>query len=332
MSLGIAGTWRPTSFEWNDIWHSCAYATYFHGGEWAKIWETYSGGTTVPDPVGIVFSDGTRVVLPFSKQTVLKGYASRWVSSPAGTFGGWIGRSHLTSTHQAVLAKWIAASYPDLIWRLNPYEPLTAAVPGARVNTDETHCLDLSVGFDEIYRGWSKGHGSAARKARKARDAGVVIKLAENEEDWRNYFRVYNASQQRWGARATSAYDWSLFEAIFKRASPHVRLWLAIHERCIVAGALCFYSAAHAVYWHGAALSDYFRLRPVNLLMQEAIRDACARSIRWFDFNPSGGLEGVKAFKRSFNAFPLSSNVVTTSSLRMRLLLAAASLLPRKKK
>ena len=32
---------------------------------------------------------------------------------------------------------------------------------------------------------------------------------------------------------------------------------------------------------------------PLTLLMAEIIRDACSSGHRWFDFNPSGGLEGV---------------------------------------
>ena len=57
-------------------------------------------------------------------------------------------------------------------------------------------------------------------------------------------------------------------------------------------------------------MSDYFHLRPVNLLMCEIIKHSCDRGYSWFDFNPSGGHEGVTAFKKSFGAEALPCPVV----------------------
>jgi CelD/BcsL family acetyltransferase involved in cellulose biosynthesis len=109
-------------------------------------------------------------------------------------------------------------------------------------------------------------------------------------------------------------YGWELFKEMFERYSPDVKLWLAVCYGKIIAGALCFYSKHHVAYWHGAAYSDYFKLRPVNLLMYEAIRHACEQGYSWFDFNPSGGHEGVKAFKRSFGTQEVLCPVVKTQS------------------
>ena len=167
---------------------------------------------------------------------------------------------------------------------------------------DETHVLNIGEGFDEIHKRWTKGHKSAARKARKARKEGVSVKLASSVDDWSAYYEVYEDSLKRWGEEASSVYGWKLFKEMFERRSSNIKLWLAICHGKIVAGSLCLYSKNHVVYWHGAAYSDYFKLRPVNLLMYEAIKHACEQGCSWFDFNPSGGHEGVKAFKRSFGA------------------------------
>ncbi len=43
---------RPaTSEEWDQIWSSSAYATYFQSREWAEIWQDYSEGQLRPLPV-----------------------------------------------------------------------------------------------------------------------------------------------------------------------------------------------------------------------------------------------------------------------------------------
>jgi lipid II:glycine glycyltransferase (peptidoglycan interpeptide bridge formation enzyme) len=320
MTLRIVKTWVPSAGEWDDAWRDCPYSTYFHSREWAEIWADYSHGKISPAPLGVALSDGTQIVLSFSKEKIFKGLITRYISSPAGTFGGWLSRTSLDQRQQELLMTLITNRFPDLMWRFNPYEKVLHAGGLGCLTEGETNALDLSTGFEEIYRGWTKGHTSAARKARKARKAGVKISIAETPEDWQSYYRVYEESLNRWGENTTSSYSWHLFESILQRSSPNIRLWLAKYEGLVVAGALCFYSSAHVVYWHGVALSSYFELRPVNLLMYEAIKDAAERGLNWFDFNPSGGLEGVKAFKLSFGAAPLESNVLTLISLKQKLI------------
>ncbi len=317
MTLSIAKTWVPSAGEWDDAWRNCPYSTYFHSREWAEIWADYSHGKITPVPLGVMLSDGTQIVLPFSKEKIFKGLVKRYISSPAGTFGGWLSRTPLDQHQQVLLMKLITKRYPDLIWRFNPYEKVLHADGLGCLTVGETHALDLSIGFEEIYRGWTKGHSSAARQARKA---GVEIRTAETREDWESYYRVYEDSLKRWGENTTLVYAQYFFELLFQRASPNVRLWLAKYDGVVIAGALCFYSPSRVEYWHGAALSSHFELRPVHLLIYEAIKDAAERGLKWFDFNPSGGLEGVKAFKRSFGAAPLESNVLSLISTKQKLI------------
>jgi hypothetical protein len=317
MTLRIAKTWMPSTGEWDDTWRDCPYSTYFHSREWAEIWADYSHGKVTPAPLGVALSDGTQIVLTFSKEKIFKGLITRYISSPAGTFGGWLSRTSLDQHQQLILMTLITKRYPDLMWRFNPYERVLCADGLGSLTEGDTYALDLSIGFDNIYRGWTKGHASAARKALRA---GIKISIAETLEDWQSYYRVYEESLNRWGKNTTSNYSWHLFEAILNRASSNIRLWLARYEGSVVAGALCFYSPSHVVYWHGAALSRYFELRPVNLLMYNAIKDASERGGKWFDFNPSGELEGVKAFKRSFGATALESNVLTLVSTKLKII------------
>lgn len=317
MLLSIEKTWTPSASEWDDAWTHCPYSTYFHSREWAEIWAEYSHGKITPAPMGVTLSDGTQIILPFSQQTLFKGLSRQFISSPAGAFGGWLAKCPLDEHYQAVLMKWITKQCPDLIWRFNPYEQVLHPAGIGCITNSETHVLELSGGFESIYRGWTKGHSSAARQARKA---GVEIDFAESQEDWENYFHVYEDSLKRWGENTTMAYTQHFFELLFLRASPNVRLWLAKYDGLVIAGAICFYSPSHVVYWHGAALSSHFELRPVHLLMYDAIKDATERGFKWFDFNPSGELEGVKAFKRSFGATPLESNVWSVTSTKQQLI------------
>jgi hypothetical protein len=314
MSILIADVLPATVDGWDSIWRECEYSTYFHSREWAELWSVYTEAKTLPNPKLVVFSDGKKALLPLSYGKYHKGLTTSYLSSPGGTFGGWISTDELSVAHAILLGDYMTRKLGNLFWRMNPYDEL-ALKAGMRISEeDETQALDLSGGFDAIYKDWTKGHSSAARKARKARRLGVSVKLASTLDDWCAYYKVYEDSIRRWGDRVSSVYGWRIFDEMFRRDSPAVKLWLSLYQSEVVAGALCLYAKNHAVYWHGAASEAHFHLRPVNLLMYEIIEDACERNCASFDFNPSGGHEGVRAFKRSFGAKDLRCPIVTVQT------------------
>lgn len=302
----IQSTKNASVEEWDNMWQNCNYATFFHSRTWAEIWHVYSKGESSPDAKIILFSDGKKALLPLSSKKKMMGLVKHYSTSPAGTFGGWLSEDQLTIEHGKLLVNFLSETIKTTSWRLNPYDPLLAELDIKIKKEDETHVLDLSVGFDVIHNNWTKGHSSAARKARKA---GVTIKEASNKTDWQKYYLIYEDSLRRWGESASSKYEWNLFEIMRNKKSPNIKLWLAEYEGEIIAGALCFYARQHVVYWHGAALEKFFNIRPVNLLMYEVIKNACEEKYKWYDFNPSGGHEGVKRFKKSFGATSYPSSV-----------------------
>jgi lipid II:glycine glycyltransferase (peptidoglycan interpeptide bridge formation enzyme) len=310
MDIEITHVRLATSQEWDEIWNYCDYATYFHSREWSEIWRDYTEGNLQPDAKLVSFSDGKQALLPLSSRKLYKGLIKGYLSSPAGTFGGWLSNDELTTSHAQLLSQYLI-NLENIQWRFNPYDPLLTQFSVPNAKEDITDVLNLRNGFEAIYQKWTKGHSSAARKARKA---SIYIKKAQDLQEWQVYYQLYEDSLKRWGVKQTSFYRWSLFNLMFIRQSSNIQLWLAIYEDQIIAGALCFYSKTHVVYWHGSALSDYFKFRPVNLLMYEIIYDACQHDYHWFDFNPSSGHEGVKAFKRSFGTQELSSSVLFAQS------------------
>lgn len=302
MGLKILDVRHATDNEWDTIWKNCDYATYFHSREWAAIWQKYSKGKINPAAMLITFSDGALALLPISYRKTLKGFIKQYVSSPAGTFGGWLSLDKLSENHEKLLCAYMIDNHRNLLWRLNPYDPIIVSIFVDITEYDETQVLQLECGFSAIYEDWLKERDSVVRKARKAQRVGVKIREAVSLQDWKDYYDVYEDSLKRWGEQASSSYGWSLFQYMYDFSSSNIRLWLATYQDRVISGALCFYSKKHVTYWHGAARSNYFNVRPVNLLMYEIIRHACEHGYQWFDFNPSGGHEGVKNFKSSFGA------------------------------
>lgn len=314
MSVSIRQVRSASPHEWDETWEACGYATYFHSREWAELWRRHSGGRLRPAPLRFEFSDGRNAVLPLSARVGRLGLVHGWESSPAGTYGGWISADALTAGHVAETVERLGRECPDLTWRVNPFFEPRDYVSGVAGTADTTHVLDLAQGYEAIAASWKAGGGSTARKIRKAERSGVSVRPAASEADWSDYVACYEASLARWGETVSSRYEPEFFEILRLMASPHVRLWLATVEGEVAAGALCFRARDHVVYWHGASREEHFDKRPVNLLMAEIIRHACTAGLRWFDFNPSGGHEGVAAFKASFGAAPLACPLVERRS------------------
>jgi hypothetical protein len=319
--LVITAIGDATAAEWDQAWQQCAYATYFQSREWATLWQTYTQNQFYPAPKRLIFSDGQQAVVPFSIQRLFRGLVQCKVLSPAGTFGGWLAPDSLTPEHSQALQQYLL-SQTDLVWRINPYAPslgdgLSNASSG-HWEPDETHVLPLSSSIEALYQTWKTHHSSLIRNIKKARQSGIQICLAETLSDWQTYYQVYELSLLRWGSDCSSRYGWELFYALYQQRSAATKLWLALYQGRVIAGALCFYATAHVVYWHGAALSDYFNLRPVHLLMADIIADACTRGYQWFDFNPSGGHDGVKEFKQRFGAESRPCPIIKIESTQAR--------------
>jgi hypothetical protein len=262
-----------------------------------------------------VLDDGTKVVLPLIKTKVIRGLFSSYISNVAGVYGGWITDANLSDQQIKEIIKWINKHLKNFTWRINPFDEKLRdfEIPGCK--KDFTQYLDLRNGFEPIYKSWTEGHASAVRQAIRE---GIVIKEAVSLKEWKDYFAIYETSLQRWGDEATSSYPYLLFENIFKESkesSGNIKLWLAYFENSPVSGALNFYNNHHVGGWHAATLEKFFPKRPAHLLQYEIIKDACKKGYWWYDFNPSGGHEGVVKFKKSFGTVNLETNVIINNSV-----------------
>lgn len=312
MSLSIQKIRPASTKEWDAIWRKCDYSTYFHSREWAEIWNVYTSGFIRPEPKMVIFSDDKKALLPLAVKESHMGIIKTYLSSPALTFGGWLSSDKLGVTHALLMVEYLTGKLGNITWRLNPYDELVFKADVRGTTHEVTHTINLSEGFDVAYDRWSKAKQRAVRKALKNR---VSVKTASTLEDWKEYYRVYKDSLRRWNDKTSPAYRWELFEEMFRRKSPNIKLWLAVHEEKVVAGDLLFYAKNHVVDWHAAALKDYFHLKPTVLIVYEALRDACERGYTWFDLNPSGELEGTRVFKEELGTEVLKCPVLHTRGI-----------------
>jgi len=305
--LAIARVRAAGEAEWSAAWLACEGATWFHSPAWARIWSRYRRGALRPAARAIEFSDGRSAVLPLCERPASRLRAGGHLSSPAGTYGGWIAAAPLEKEHAALLLAYLAHEVPGLVWRVNPWEPHAAELTRGLGREEETQALDLAPGFEALARGFAP---NARWGARRARREGIEVGVAVGLRDWEAYYAAYAASLARWGERATSRHGWELFAAIRDVDPEHARLWVARLRGEVIAGALICYAAQHAAWWHSAARAEHFAKQPMNLLLGEILRDACAQGLAVFDMGPSRSLAGVERFKASFGAKALACPVL----------------------
>lgn len=338
-TLSIALVEPASATQWDATFAACDYATYFHSREWAEIYGAHLADGSQRSPLLVTFSDRKSALLPLSLRRRARGLMDTYTTAMSGMPGGFISTDALGVEHTALLCDHLLRRLGgSLSWRVNPYEPwreeLLKWVEGACLRIDwgasrvakfattaghparpimfpdVTHTMNLTKGSQALFPAQS----AIVRKAKKARKEQVVVGVADDDvAQWREYYDVYQSSVSRWGDRAFTNYPWQLFESIFSLKSPRIKLWLARQHGKIVCGAICFYANKHVAYWQGAALQEYFHLRPVNLMMLEIIKHACDQGYHWYDFNPSGST-GVAKFKESFGAETLPCPLVYVDS------------------
>jgi hypothetical protein len=244
---------------------------------------------------------GVRVVFPLLRVgTVARGKQARLVSTAFGCYGGPIADGPIEPEDLVRVFDARALGRPGHLRVLeNPVAPPSprSASPERETFTD---VLLLTPDVDAVFARFSKGR---RYEIKRGKASGVSTRLASSLDDYRGYYGAYEDSLGRWGERATSRYPWDLFEAGYRLAQQYpenIRLWLAEVDARVVAGAWVFSWNRHAVYWHGAAYRDAFRLSANSVVLADAIADACTRELEWFDFNPSGGHAGVADYKKQF--------------------------------
>jgi len=338
-TLSIALVEPASTTQWDDTFAACDYATYFHSREWTDIYAAHLADGSQRSPLLVTFSDRKSALLPLSFRRRARGLMDTYTTTMSGMPGGFISNDPLGVEHTALLCDHLLKRLGgSLSWRVNPYEPWraellkwidgtcmrvdwgasriakvasTAGHPGRPIMfPDVTHTIELAKGYPALFPTQS----AIVRKAKKARKELVMVSVADDDvAQWREYYDVYQSSVARWGDSAFTNYPWQLFESIFSLKSPRIKLWLARQQGKIVCGAICFYARKHVAYWQGAALQEYFHLRPVNLMMLEIIKHACDNGYDWYDFNPSASA-GVTKFKESFGATALACPLVYVDS------------------
>jgi hypothetical protein len=304
--LKIISVRDATDGEWDDSWHGCEYATYYHSREWAEIWQSYTHGKLRALPKIIAFSDGKIIVMPLMYQNyygkVIKRYGLVGPPSEVNAkYGNWLSRDKLTDSHVVMVSKYLMENYKNLIWQLNPYDDNSLKVViNSRYTKKKTftwYMIDLTRGEKYIL---SHMKQTCRNKINQAIQNNLVVKEGLTLDDWKHYYYMYRDTLARWGSTALYRFDWMFFELLYEKYNKYNKLWLTWYDNIPISGCICFYSNRKVFIFQSASLSRYRYLRPVNLEKYIIIKDGIDKGYRWLDFGTAGKNKGLQMFKESF--------------------------------
>jgi len=290
--------------EWDEYWNCSESGTFFHSREWAEIWQSYSEGKIYPVPKLISFSDGKSVLLPIIRQRYYKGLIKRnALTGPAfiSKYGNWLTKDYLNNHHVSLISSFIVENFKNLTWQLNPFDVTSTIVTVNSTYVQRfshtTYMVDLTQGEETIY---SKMKSSCRNHIKQGIKNKLMVSEGTDIEHWKKYYDIYLDTIKRWGPKTPYILGWKLFEILFRRYNPIIKLWLVWHNEIPIAGSINFYSHEKIIGWHMASLTEYRKLRPNHLLEYTMIKDGIDKNYRWYDLGTDGGNKGLENFKRSF--------------------------------
>lgn len=292
---------KPDRAAWLELAGAYQGATFFHTPYWQQLATECDPGTT-DYTLQFALQGEIKVIVPLVKMGHrLRGTLKRCISTFGTCYGGALSRELLSQDALWAIQENVMRRCSTLTLVGNPFGQRSAWHPRLQLTSLSTQVLDLPEQFEDLLKGFSKGHRAAYTKARRE---GVRVRRAQSATDVEAYFGLYTQALKRWGSRSRP-YPRSFFHSIARMGEQHpelTQLWLAERDGLILAGAVLFYWKGHADYWHGATHEEHHTTDATTFLLGEVIRDACERGLTHFDFNPSGGHPNVAAFKRRFGA------------------------------
>jgi hypothetical protein len=287
---------HPSDSKWEEIIESSENCYFFHTPVWAKVMEeTYDYETATR----LYEIDGNKILLPMMRS---KGRGFYTYSSIPMGYGGIFSTSTLTpGVIQKILRGIVGGRSLRFTMSLPPFfnSPIQEDACITRIDTqwNYTHVLPLEQGFEYIWK--KKFVGETRNAVRKAEKNNIKVITKNTFENYEIYYKLCIESSKRWGHKKPP-YPLKFFENLYKFGSNHVRLRLALKDDIVIAALLNFYYADNVFYWGSAFVEEYKTYSSVNLLLKDAIEDACKKGYKYFNFGASGNLEGVRKFKESF--------------------------------
>jgi hypothetical protein len=161
------------------------------------------------------------------------------------------------------------------------------------------HTLDLTKDIDEIF---SKFRESTRRNIGKAEREGVKVGIFNSSDSVREFCRLNCITRKHHGLPPQPyLFFKNIYKSIISKNLGFV--FLASHNKKIIAGAVYFHCGEKAFYKYGASEKNYQQLRANNLVMWEAVKWYAQNGYKSFCFGRTEpDNKGLLQFKAGWGA------------------------------
>lgn len=275
-----------------DIWMSAVVSdkryTFFNTPYWYEIYAKYYNKKY---NVFIKSKGDDLILIPTFDYYIKKLYKVSY-NTAFGTYGTLISNKHLDDDKMELNVLQQLFANKNMDYLSSPY----LHVDKTRIDKDHFTQIIKLDSFSE--NSMTQSH---VRALNKARSQNFKVTESNDIEDWKKYYNLYLEVVKLRGEKSTNNYNWKIFELIYKLPEQYRKLWLIKKNNEVHGGGIFFYFNI-VNYWHGINSLEIKDLGGSQYLMYSVIENAKSNNYPIFDFNPSGGHEGVVEFKRRFGA------------------------------
>ncbi|MBI4397123.1 MAG: GNAT family N-acetyltransferase [Elusimicrobia bacterium] len=304
---------------WDSISEQCEYATFFHTSAWSRILLRSHPHSCQIKTRAFLFDGRDWVVLPsMGVEHECKGFFKAYHSNMLGVYGGFVAAPGvLTEERVQRIVEFLERDVraKEVLIFGNPYCDQPISSRNWDKKPDFTQVLDLSA-ISEENQLLEKYDQNVRRLIRKAEKTGLRVTTATRMEEIDRYYAVYQESLRRWGEDATSRYEPPLFQSLFKQGGDKIRFWLVWAGERLLGGSVNLYHSRYCISWHCVYSDHSFEMGAPKFLNHKIMMDAKKRGVAYFDFNPSGGHEGVVQHKEKFGSHRLNFSVYRLNNNR----------------
>jgi serine/alanine adding enzyme len=295
---------RPHERPWREALRLRPDALLFQWPEMLELYEA-SRGLEPGALVAVEKSSGKGIACLAWETIEPKGRLRRWLLKRCVVRGGPVYEPGNELGRRAARA--LVARHAELMRRRAVYSQFRNAYIGTgiaealqglgRAEPQRNFMIDLSEGPEPVFSGMSSSRRKGIRRAERD---GLTVRRVSSSDDIDRCYGLFTVTYRRAGL---PLFDVSLFRAAARVLGDRVRFYLAQKdEEGLAARAMLL--TGHSMYdWFAGSTQDGERSKANELIVWQALREACDLGLRVFDFGEAGNPEhpyGPREFKRRF--------------------------------
>jgi CelD/BcsL family acetyltransferase involved in cellulose biosynthesis len=292
--------------RWASFVERVPGASPFHHPSWARLLADCYGYQAF----ALVVEDGDGVAagMPVIEiRSVLR--RRRWISLPFTDYSPPLARD--PRLIPSLVAELEAERKAEGVSRVQIRAPLEG-LPVRREPAGFVHVLPLASDPARVFRRFQRSQ--VQQRIAKAEREGVILRRGSSKADLaRTFYQLHLETRRRLGVPIQPR---RFFELLWERIVAPGRgfVLLAYSNGIPIAGALFLAWNGTITYKYSASRQEFWKLRPNNLVIWDAIRWGCENGFHTFDFGRTEpGNDGLRSFKRGWGTTEVTLSYSTLS-------------------